>query len=147
MPPRRQSGSSQVRDKWIFFWGQINLKLEPCPVRIGQSVSWNQRPMPYRLHWAPLAPPTRSTTMKNADLQARKEAATPRGVAVRCDFFADKAENALLWDVEGNRYIDFASGIAVLNTGHRHPRLVAAIEEQLGRFKIGRASCRERGEV
>jgi len=72
--------------------------------------------------------------MKNADLQARKEAATPRGVAVLCDFFADKAENALLWDVEGNRYIDFASGIAVLNTGHRHPRLVAAIEEQLGHF-------------
>jgi len=72
--------------------------------------------------------------MKNADWLKRQRAATPRGLAIQCDFFADKAENALLWDIEGNRYIDFGSGIAVLNTGHRHPRIVAAIEEQLGRF-------------
>ncbi len=39
-----------------------------------------------------------------------------------CDFYADRAENATLWDVEGRQYTDFAAGIAVLNTGHRHPR-------------------------
>lgn len=72
--------------------------------------------------------------LSNQALMERKLAATPRGVGVMCDFFAARAENAELWDVEGRRYIDFASGIAVLNTGHRHPRLVAAIEEQLGRF-------------
>ncbi|HYD94572.1 MAG TPA: 4-aminobutyrate--2-oxoglutarate transaminase [Noviherbaspirillum sp.] len=72
--------------------------------------------------------------MTNAELQQRKNAATPRGVGVMCNFFAQRALNAELWDVENRRYIDFASGIAVLNTGHRHPRLVAAIEEQLGRF-------------
>jgi 4-aminobutyrate aminotransferase len=72
--------------------------------------------------------------MTNADLQARKNAATPRGVGVMCSFYADRALNAELWDVEGHRYIDFASGIAVLNTGHRHPRLVAAMQAQLEKF-------------
>ncbi|ACX97180.1 4-aminobutyrate--2-oxoglutarate transaminase [Halothiobacillus neapolitanus] len=70
----------------------------------------------------------------NADLQARRLAATPRGVGVMAGFYIDRAQNAEVWDVEGNRYIDFAGGIAVLNTGHRHPALVAAIEEQLKRF-------------
>lgn len=72
--------------------------------------------------------------MNNSDLQARKNAATPRGVGVMCDFYAARAENAELWDVEGRRFIDFAAGIAVLNTGHRHPRIVAAIAQQLERF-------------
>lgn len=72
--------------------------------------------------------------MKNADLQQRKNAATPRGVGVMCDFYAARAENSELWDVEGRRYIDFAAGIAVLNTGHRHPKLVAAIKQQLDQF-------------
>jgi len=72
--------------------------------------------------------------MKNADLQQRKDAATPRGVGVMCQFYAERALNAELWDVEGRRFIDFAAGIAVLNTGHRHPKIVAAIEQQLGKF-------------
>ena len=72
--------------------------------------------------------------MKNADLQARKNAATPRGVGVMCDFYAARAENAELWDVEGRRFIDFAAGIAVLNTGHRHPKIVKAIADQLNNF-------------
>ncbi len=72
--------------------------------------------------------------MSNAELHARKDAATPRGVGVMCNFYAERAENAELWDVEGRRFIDFASGIAVLNTGHRHPKVVAAIREQLEHF-------------
>ncbi|KZE27304.1 4-aminobutyrate--2-oxoglutarate transaminase [Crenobacter luteus] len=72
--------------------------------------------------------------MSNANLQERKNAATPRGVGVMCDFYAARAEGAELWDVEGRRFIDFAAGIAVLNTGHRHPKLVAAIEAQLKAF-------------
>lgn len=70
----------------------------------------------------------------NMDLQHRKDIATPRGVGVLCDFYAAKALNAELWDVEGRRFIDFSSGIAVLNTGHCHPRVVAAVQEQLRRF-------------
>lgn len=70
----------------------------------------------------------------NLQLQTRRLAATPRGVGVMCDFYAERAENASLWDVEGREYIDFAAGIAVLNTGHRHPRLVAAIAAQLQQF-------------
>ncbi|CAN7671477.1 4-aminobutyrate--2-oxoglutarate transaminase [Trinickia sp. LjRoot230] len=72
--------------------------------------------------------------MTNLELKARKDAATPRGVGVMCDFYAARAENAELWDIEGRRFIDFAAGIAVVNTGHRHPRVVAAIREQLERF-------------
>ena len=70
----------------------------------------------------------------NEQLQARKAAATPRGVGVMAGFFADRADNALLWDVEGRRFIDFAGGIAVMNSGHGHPKVVAAIEAQLKRF-------------
>lgn len=70
----------------------------------------------------------------NETLMARKTAATPRGVGVMANFFADRADNALLWDVEGRRFIDFAGGIAVLNTGHRHPKVTQAISAQLERF-------------
>jgi 4-aminobutyrate aminotransferase len=70
----------------------------------------------------------------NAELQARKDAATPRGVGVMCNFYAERAENAELWDIEGRRFIDFGAGIAVVNTGHRHPKIVAAIREQLDHF-------------
>ena len=70
----------------------------------------------------------------NEQLQARRAAATPRGVGVMASFYADRAEGAELWDVEGRRFIDFAGGIAVLNVGHRHPRIVAAIDAQLQRF-------------
>jgi len=70
----------------------------------------------------------------NEQLMARKAAATPRGVGVMGTFFADRADNAELWDVEGRRFIDFAGGIAVMNTGHGHPKVVAAIEAQLKRF-------------
>lgn len=70
----------------------------------------------------------------NASLLARREQAVPRGVASSTAVFADRAENAELWDVEGRRYVDFAGGIAVLNTGHRHPKVIAAVQAQLERF-------------
>jgi 4-aminobutyrate aminotransferase len=70
----------------------------------------------------------------NAEWHARRLAATPRGVAVMGDFFIDHAKNAEFWDIEGRRYIDFAGGIAVLNTGHVHPKVQAAIAAQLQRF-------------
>jgi 4-aminobutyrate aminotransferase len=70
----------------------------------------------------------------NASLQRRKDAATPRGVGVLAPFYVERAENAELWDVEGRRYLDFAGGIAVLNTGHRHPRVVEAVRRQLDAF-------------
>jgi 4-aminobutyrate aminotransferase / (S)-3-amino-2-methylpropionate transaminase / 5-aminovalerate transaminase len=69
----------------------------------------------------------------NQHLVDRRNVAIPRGVSFAHPIFVDRAENALLWDVEGRRYIDFAGGIAVLNTGHRHPKVVAAVREQLDR--------------
>jgi 4-aminobutyrate aminotransferase len=74
------------------------------------------------------------TELLNSDLQVRRTAATPRGVGVMCSFYAQRAENASIWDVEGREYIDFAAGIAVLNTGHRHPKMVHAVQEQLKRL-------------
>lgn len=72
--------------------------------------------------------------MSNQSIHQRRLDATPRGVGVLCDFFAVRAENATLWDQQGREYTDFAAGIAVLNTGHRHPRVVSAIREQLECF-------------
>lgn len=72
--------------------------------------------------------------MKNADINQRRINASPRGIGVMCNFYAAKAENATVWDVEGNQYTDFAAGIAVLNTGHRHPALVQAMKDQLDCF-------------
>jgi len=71
---------------------------------------------------------------KNSQLQQRKDDALPRGTGNLCKWYVDQAENATLRDVEGNSWIDFAGGIAVLNTGHRHPRIVKAIAEQLEKF-------------
>ena len=72
--------------------------------------------------------------MKSSELNQRRQQATPRGVGVMCNYFVEKAENATLWDIEGNEVIDFAAGIAVLNTGHRHPKVVAAVADQLQAF-------------
>jgi 4-aminobutyrate aminotransferase/(S)-3-amino-2-methylpropionate transaminase len=70
----------------------------------------------------------------NAELLARRHLAIPRGVGVAYPVFAEHAENAELWDVEGRRYVDFAGGIAVLNTGHRHPRVLEAVRKQLDHY-------------
>jgi len=72
--------------------------------------------------------------MTNDALLQRRVEAVPAGVATAMPIFADRAENSELWDVEGRRYIDFAGGIAVLNTGHRHPKVIAAVEAQLQRW-------------
>ncbi|ARW10488.1 4-aminobutyrate--2-oxoglutarate transaminase [Acetobacter ascendens] len=70
----------------------------------------------------------------NKDLLNRRTNAVPRGVATSTPVFADRAENAEIWDVEGKRYVDFAGGIAVLNVGHRHPKVMDAVKKQLDRF-------------
>lgn len=71
---------------------------------------------------------------KNAAIQGRKTDAIARGVGMMTQVYAERAENAEIWDVEGNRYIDFAAGIAVVNTGHRHPKVIEAVKAQLDRF-------------
>src|SRR5947209_2619526 len=76
----------------------------------------------------------RELHLTNAALLARRQAAIPRGVGHAHAIFAARAENAEVFDVEGRRYIDFAGGIAVLNTGHRHPDVIAAAKEQLDRY-------------
>lgn len=68
---------------------------------------------------------------KNAELQQRRVDAVARGVGNATQLFAVKAENALIWDADGRRYIDFAGGIGVMNTGHRHPKVMARIQKQL----------------
>lgn len=70
----------------------------------------------------------------NAELQALRESAVPRGVANMFPIFSQRALKDEIWDVEGKRYIDFATGIAVVNTGHNHPRVMAAVQAQLENF-------------
>ena len=72
--------------------------------------------------------------MKNVDVSQRRDRAIARGLGMVTQVYAARAENAEIWDLEGNRYIDFAAGIAVVNTGHCHPRVMAAVQEQLQAF-------------
>lgn len=65
--------------------------------------------------------------MLNAEVAKRRDDAISRGVGMMTQIYADKALNSEVWDIEGNRYIDFAAGIAVVNTGHCHPKVMAAV--------------------
>jgi 4-aminobutyrate aminotransferase/(S)-3-amino-2-methylpropionate transaminase len=76
----------------------------------------------------------REAALTNAALMARRRAAVARGVGQTHEIFVARARNAELWDVEGKRYIDFAGGIAVLNTGHCHPEVIAAVKAQLDQY-------------
>ena len=68
------------------------------------------------------------------DLTQRRIAATPKAISIACDWFVEEAENATLKSTDGREIIDFASGIAVLNVGHRHPRVIEAVKKQLDKF-------------
>lgn len=70
----------------------------------------------------------------SAELHARRMAAVPRGIGQVTQIYAKRAKNAEIWSEDGKRYIDFGAGIAVVNTGHQHPRIVAAVTEQLQSF-------------
>lgn len=72
--------------------------------------------------------------MTNAELLARRVRAVPRGVGSATACFAACAANAEIWDEDGRHFVDFAGGIAVLNVGHRHPRVLAAVEQQMAAY-------------
>jgi 4-aminobutyrate aminotransferase/(S)-3-amino-2-methylpropionate transaminase len=70
----------------------------------------------------------------NQQLHERRIASISRGMSTMLPVYIERAQNAELWDADGNRYIDFAGGIAVVNTGHLHPRVKAAVAAQLEAF-------------
>ena len=70
----------------------------------------------------------------SAELHERRMAAVPRGVGHATAIYAKRAKNAEIWSEDGKRYIDFGAGIAVVNTGHQHPKIMAAVEEQMQAF-------------
>ena len=70
----------------------------------------------------------------SAELHERRMAAVPRGVGHATAIYAKRAKNAEIWSEDGKRYIDFGAGIAVVNTGHQHPKIMAAVEEQMKAF-------------
>lgn len=76
----------------------------------------------------------RKSKATNALLMARRQAAIPRGVGQSHQIFIANGKNAEIWDVEGRRYIDFAGGIAVLNTGHCNPAVIEAVKAQLDQY-------------
>ncbi|MGJ7579709.1 4-aminobutyrate--2-oxoglutarate transaminase [Variovorax sp. RHLX14] len=76
----------------------------------------------------------REPHFSNAALMARRHAAVARGVGQTHEIFISRGSNAELWDVEGRRYVDFAGGIAVLNTGHCHPEISAAVKAQIDMY-------------
>jgi 4-aminobutyrate aminotransferase len=72
--------------------------------------------------------------MLNAEIAERRNAAISQGVGMQTQIYVDRAANAEVWDVEGKRYIDFAAGIAVVNTGHCHPKVLEAVQTQAANF-------------
>jgi 4-aminobutyrate aminotransferase len=72
--------------------------------------------------------------MSNSTVDARRVAAISRGVGFATQIYAVRAENSEIWDADGKRYIDLGAGVAVVNTGHRHPKVVAAVKAQLDCF-------------
>ncbi|MGR2767481.1 4-aminobutyrate--2-oxoglutarate transaminase [Photobacterium ganghwense] len=70
----------------------------------------------------------------NQELHNQRQQVIAQGMGAAYPLYVEKALNAKVWDVEGNEYIDFAAGIAVNNTGHSHPRIVAAVKQQLDKF-------------
>lgn len=77
---------------------------------------------------------TESAGLSNADWQARKVEAVARGQGNIAPVYVERALGSELWDVEGKRYIDFGTGIAVCSAGHCHPAITAAVAEQLNKF-------------
>src|ERR1700680_2291010 len=71
---------------------------------------------------------------KSRDLLARRQEFVARGVSSYMSVFASRAEGAIIEDVDGNRFIDFAGGIGVMNVGHSRPEVVQAIAEQAEKF-------------
>ncbi len=70
----------------------------------------------------------------NESLMARRDGAVARGVSRSHSIFVERGQNAEVWDVEGQRYVDFTGGISVLNTGQRHPRVINAVMRQLEKY-------------
>jgi 4-aminobutyrate aminotransferase/(S)-3-amino-2-methylpropionate transaminase len=68
--------------------------------------------------------------MNNAELTALRASNIPRGVPATAPVYVAKARNAVVTDVEGKEYVDFAAGIGVMNVGHCHPKVVAAVKAQ-----------------
>lgn len=72
--------------------------------------------------------------MKNAEISKRRDAAISNGVGMQTQVYVERASGSEVWDIEGNRFIDFAAGIAVVNTGHCHPRIIEAVTKQAQAF-------------
>lgn len=74
-----------------------------------------------------------ATMTKSEALLARRHANVSAGVVTAHPLFVDRAEGSYLWDADGKKYLDFVGGIGVLNTGHNHPKVLAAVQAQLQR--------------
>ena len=73
-------------------------------------------------------------TKSNKDIQKLRTQVIPDGHASGTTCYVESAKGAIIKDVEGNEYIDFAGGIAVMNVGHSHPKVVNAIKKQAEKF-------------
>ena len=71
---------------------------------------------------------------KSKEVLERKAKAVPRALANLAPFVVAKAEGVTVEDLDGNRFLDFSGGWGVMNVGHNHPRVVAAVKGQAERF-------------
>lgn len=70
----------------------------------------------------------------NEQWMQRLKSAIPGGIGIGTNIFVDHAKNAEIWDIEGKRYIDFAGGIGVVNTGHCNDTIINAVKAQIDKY-------------
>lgn len=73
-------------------------------------------------------------TNRNDELRDLRDRRVPRGIVTAHPLVLQRGQGAEVWDIDGRRYLDFVGGIGVLNVGHNHPRVVRAVQEQLGQI-------------
>lgn len=73
--------------------------------------------------------------MSNKELAARRKAVVTPGAASVHPIFPVKASGSRVWDADGREYLDFSTGIAVMNVGHSHPKVISAVKEQIDEFQ------------
>ncbi|MEY7971414.1 aspartate aminotransferase family protein [Saccharomonospora xinjiangensis] len=83
----------------------------------------------------PTATPPTSTDL--IDLEVRHRLPGAQTMTDLAGLVLDRADNADVWDHDGNRYLDLFTGVGVCNIGHSHPRFLRQVSEQLGRLAVG----------
>ena len=96
---------------------------------------------------APIATVPGPRSLETFELESHFAAPGTQGVALFSKLALDRGEGAILWDRDGNRYIDLMAGICVASLGYGHPKYVKALQDQVARLHVGSFATAHRAEL